>query len=196
MLERDGRYFLGVFDLACGFDLYRHQAVAEGEPPRRHWGNLEALDGLEVSVWGDGVLANDIPVAGGTITVPDHIGAVSEIEVGLPFTHEIYALPPAASDGSRPHGGNAVRLVSVTLRLQETGQLRVDTGRGLRDVALPVSALPDEKDALYSGDITLRALGWRRGSGGTVKSGLWRIAGALPRPFLLLGAASEMGVND
>ncbi|AXO15660.1 hypothetical protein [Thalassospira indica] len=194
VLERDGRYFLGVFDPACGFDLYRRQAVAEGEAPRRHWGNLDALDGLDVSVWHDGVLADDIRVAGGTITLPESIGAVPEIEVGLPFTHEIYALPPAASDGSRPHGGNAVRLVSVTLRLQETGQLRVDTGRGLRDVALPVSA--DDKDALYSGDITLRALGWRRGSGGTVKSGLWRIAGDLPRPFLLLGAASEMGVND
>lgn len=77
-----------------------------------------------------------------------------------------------------------MRLVSVTLRLQETGQLRVDTGRGLRDVALPVST--DDKDALYSGDITLRALGWRRGSGGGLKSGLWRIAGALPRPFCCL----------
>jgi len=196
VLERDGHHFLGVFDPQCGFDLYRRHAVAEGEPPRRHWGNLDALDGLDVSVWHDGVLADDIPVAGGTITLPDRIGAVAEIEVGLPFTHEIYALPPAASDGSRPHGGNAVRLVSVTLRLQETGQLRVDTGRGLRDVALPVSALPDDKDALYSGDITLRALGWRRGSGGGLKSGLWRIAGALPRPFLLLGVASEMGVND
>jgi hypothetical protein len=193
-LERAGRFVLGVFDDECGFDLDRRQAVVDGEPPRRHWGNLDPLDGLDVSVWHDGLIAHDVPVAGGTITLPESIGAVSEIEVGLPFAHEIYALPPATSDGSRPHGGNAVRLVSVTLRLQETGQLRVDTGRGWRDVALMRN--PYDGDARYSGDVTLRALGWRRGSGGTVKSGLWRIAGDLPRPFLLLGAASEMGVND
>ena len=200
VLARDGRFFLGVFDQSCGFDLHRRQAVGAGEAPRRHWGNLDPLNGLAVSAWHDGVLADDIMVAGGTITLPDVLGDVPEIEVGLPFAHEIYALPPAASDGSRPHGGNAVRLVSVTLRLQETGQLRVDTGRGMRDVALPMSPdeerSPDDRRALYSGEITLRALGWRRGSGGTLKSGLWRIAGALPRPFLLLGAASEMGVND
>ena len=145
-------------------------------------------------MWAGNQLIHDHPIGGGTVTVPD---AVTTLSVGLPFTHEISALPPAASDGTRPHGGNAVRLVSATLRLQKTGQLRMDTGRGLRDVRLPVTGdAQDANDGLYSGDITLRSLGWRRGSGGTVNSGLWRIAGDLPRPFLLLGVASELGVND
>lgn len=192
-LKRGDRYFLGVFDEDCGFDLQRSQSVEAGSA-RRHWGNLEPLDGVLVSVWSNGRLAHEIEVADGTITLPPSLGAVETLDVGLPFTHEIFALPPAASDGSRPHGGNAMRLISVTLRLQETGQLRVNTGRGFRDVVLPVSG--KASDGLYSGDITLRSLGWRRGSGGTINAGLWRVAGDLPRPFLLLGSASEMGVND
>ncbi|MEQ9345630.1 MAG: hypothetical protein RIG26_04210 [Thalassospira sp.] len=199
-LRRGDRYFLGVFDEDCGFDLQTDQEIDAAEPPRRHWGNLDALDGLAVSAWAEGTLSDGLLVAGGTVTLPGNVGPVSSIAIGVPFTHEIYALPPAGRDGSRPHGGNAVRLVSLTLRLQQSGQLRVDTGRGLRDVALPVSddaaGTEVDKETLYSGDITLRSLGWRRGSSGTINSGLWRIAGESPRPFLLLGAASEMGVND
>ncbi|WP_288348928.1 hypothetical protein [uncultured Thalassospira sp.] len=196
-LKCGDRYFLALFDEACGFDLQISQSVQAGEEPRRHWGQLGALEGMEINAWGDGILIPGLAVAGGTVTLPGDVGAVTTLDAGLAFTHEIFALPPAASDGSRPHGGNAVRLVSLTLRLQQSGQLRVDTGRGLRDVALPVAPVPpDDPDGLYSGDITLRSLGWRRGSGGTIKSGLWRIAGDFPRPFLLLGCASEMGVND
>jgi len=203
-LRRGERYYLGLFDEDCGFDLQVSQSLGAGEEARRHWGRLEALDGLMVdglvvdglvvNGLADGIVITDLAVAGGTVTLPLDTGAVSQIAVGLPFVHEIFALPPAASDGSRPHGGNAVRLVSLTLRLQKSGQLRVDTGRGMRDIALPVTG--DEPDGLYSGDITVRSLGWRRGSGGTISAGLWRIAGDFPRPFLLLGCASEMGVND
>ena len=193
-IKRAERYFLGVFDAASGLDLSMTQRLEPGQNPRRHWGHLDALDGQRVAVWAGNQLIHDHPIGGGTVTVPD---AVTALSVGLPFTHEISALPPAASDGTRPHGGNAVRLISATLRLQKTGQLRMDTGRGLRDVRLPVTGdAQDVNDGLYSGDITLRSLGWRRGSGGTVNSGLWRIAGDLPRPFLLLGVASELGVND
>ena len=193
-LRRGDTYYLAVFDEECGFDLQVSQSIGAGEEPRRYWGRLDALDDLTVNAWGDGILIPDLPVAGGTVTLPGDVGPVSELAVGLPFGHEIFALPPAASDGSRPHGGNAVRLISLTLRLAQSGQLRVDTGRGMRDVALPVSG--DDPDGLYSGDVTLRSLGWRRGSGGTIKAGLWRISGYFPRPFLLLGCASEMGVND
>tara|TARA_R110001599_G_scaffold89960_1_gene237724 strand:- start:886 stop:2019 length:1134 start_codon:yes stop_codon:yes gene_type:complete len=193
-IKRGEAYFLGVFDANSGLDLAIHQTLEPGQSPRRHWGHLDALDGQRVSVWAGNQLIHDHPIGGGTVTVPDAVNALS---VGLPFTHEISALPPAASDGTRPHGGNAVRLISATLRVQQTGQLRMDTGRGLRDVRLPVSTDDaDDQGGLYSGDITLRSLGWRRGSGGTVNSGLWRIAGDLPRPFLLLGVASELGVND
>lgn len=199
-LRRGDRYYLGMFDEACGFDLQTDQEVGPNDGPRRHWGNLDALNGVTVSAWTSGALTDDLLVSGGTVTLPANVGLVSSVQIGVPFTHEIYALPPAANDGSRPHGGNAVRLVSLTLHLAQSGQLCVDTGRGLRDVALPVSdgetQTETETDGLYSGDITLRSLGWRRGSGGTIKSGLWRIAGDFPRPFLLLGAASEMGVND
>lgn len=194
-LRRGETCYLAVFDEACGFDLQIRQTIGADEEPRRYWGKLDALDGLTVSAWGDDSrLITDLTVAGGTVTVPGDAGPVSDLAVGLPFAHEIFALPPAASDGSRPHGGNAVRLISLTLRLQQSGPLRVDTGRGMRDVVLPVS--DQGAGGLYSGDVTLRSLGWRRGSGGTLKSGLWRIAGDFPRPFLLLGCASEMGVND
>ncbi len=189
-LEREGKFYLGRFDEGCGLDLSITAQLTEGESPRRHWGGFDDLEGVTLAVWADGVLYRDITVSGGTVSLPN---AVSTVVVGLPFIHEIAALPPAGSDGTRAHGGNALRLVSVTFRVQQTEQLRVDTGRGFRDVALGRGR---QEDAAYSGDVSLRALGWRRGSAGRDNDGLWRIAGDFPRPFLLLGVASELGVND
>ncbi|WOI09514.1 hypothetical protein [Thalassospira lucentensis] len=189
-LERAGKFYLGRFNEGCGLDLSITAQVAEEESPRRHWGGFGDLENVTLAVWADGRLYRDITVSGGTISLSEN---VSTVVAGLPFTHEIAALPPAGSDGTRAHGGNALRLVSVTFRVQQTEQLRVDTGRGLRDVALGRGR---QEDAAYSGDVSLRALGWRRGSAGRDNDGLWRIAGDFPRPFLLLGVASELGVND
>tara|TARA_R110000868_G_scaffold165328_6_gene398651 strand:+ start:234043 stop:235989 length:1947 start_codon:yes stop_codon:yes gene_type:complete len=194
-IERGGRFYLGRFDETCGLDLAIAQQIGAGEDPRRHWGGMGDLEGVNLAIWAGGVLYREVPVIGGTVSLPEGAKAVDGIEAGLPFTHEITALPPAGSDGTRPHGGNALRLIAVTFRVQQSGQLRVDTGRGLRDVPLGGGRQGGNNDADYSGDVSLRALGWRRGSG-VANSGLWRIAGDLPRPFLLLGVASELGVND
>jgi hypothetical protein len=87
-----------------------------------------------------------------------------------------------------------VRLVSVTFRLLETAALAVDLGRGPEPVpfrrlgALRLDAAPP----LFTGDRTIRALGWRRDT----TRPLWRIEGDVPLPMTLLSVTTEMRLNS
>jgi hypothetical protein len=195
VIERAGQWFLARFDDDVAMDLAVTAQSIEGQSGQTgqtRWGQFRALDGLSVMVDADGTLLRDVTIERGTIETPN---AVTSVVAGLPFAHEIAPLPPAGTDGSRPYGGSALRLISATFRLSQTGQLRVDTGRGLRDVPLRDRALGrvlDQSNGLFDGEVSVRALGWRR----TVNAGTWRIAGDLPRPFLLLSVTSELGVND
>ncbi|MDP2697584.1 hypothetical protein [Thalassospira sp.] len=190
--ERAGRFFLECFDASCGFDCASRKTLAEASPSRRHWGDLRHFDGLTLAVWADDRMFGDIAVAGGSLSVPV---ASHSMMVGFAFEHVIEPLPPVGADGSRPHGGNAVRLIAATLRLHQTASLKIDVGRGLRDVPLRRRGdgrVLDRPGGLFDGDVTVRALGWRRGGSESV----WRIAGDFPRPFCLLAVSCELGVND
>jgi hypothetical protein len=86
------------------------------------------------------------------------------------------------------------RPVRITLRVFETQSLRVDTGDGLREVPLhTIGGGPTDQDpSPFSGDITLRALGWRRGA----DQPPWRIEQDTPLPCALLSATTEVKVNN
>ena len=97
-------------------------------------------------------------------------------------------LPPAALQPRLSNQGIPVRLVSASFRLLQSRALRVDTGRGFRDVPLTrfgEYAL-DTPPALFTGDVTVRALGWRRG--GTAP--LWRVEHAAPLPCTILAVSA------
>ena len=86
-----------------------------------------------------------------------------------------------------------MRLVSATFRLHQNASLRLDVGRG--PVPVPFRRFGDEVlDAalpLFSGDVTVRALGWR--TDGTLP--LWRIEQDAPLPFTLLSVSTVVSVN-
>ncbi len=73
--------------------------------------------------------------------------------------------------------------------------MKLDTGRGLRDIALRqigVDAIPGSPPPVVSGDIRVRAFGWMPGGAGP----LWRIEQSVPLPFTLLAVSTELVVND
>ena len=97
----------------------------------------------------------------------------------------------------RPAAGGqdpAYRPVRITLRLLATQSLHIDTGRGLRE--LPMHTIGegpmDRSPAPFTGDRSVRALGWRRG----IEQPPWRIEQNTPLPCTLLSATTEVKVNS
>lgn len=102
------------------------------------------------------------------------------VEIGLAYTHIIEPLPPSVVDNGG--AGRAVRLVEGIFRLEDTAALRLDVGRGLKDVSLRQigeEAILDAPAPLTSGDIRVHALGWQADG----MRPLWRIEQDAPLPF-------------
>ncbi|OFX12561.1 MAG: hypothetical protein A2516_06280, partial [Alphaproteobacteria bacterium RIFOXYD12_FULL_60_8] len=134
------------------------------------WTGLEPLEGRTVKVVGDGSVLADQTVISGQITLPY---PVKSIEVGLGYTHIIEPLPPLVGGAMGTTHGLPTRLIRATFRLHETAALMVDTGRGPQPI--PFKRLPeavlDAPTSLFSGDVTVRGIGWVRDD----LSPLWRV---------------------
>ncbi|MGH1403625.1 MAG: hypothetical protein ACRBDL_05230 [Alphaproteobacteria bacterium] len=187
LIERAGAYFIEVLDEA----LYLDSALSGGaETAIETWSGLEHLDGESVSIVSDGAVHPDLEVQSGSVTLN---ASAQEVQIGLPFTHIVEPLPPneIGSVGS----GRKVRLVEALFRVQETAALRLDIGRGLKNIALKQLGEDEILSSVLpkvSGDIKVRALGWQKD--GTKP--LWRIEQTVPLPFELLSVSSEIKVND
>lgn len=181
LVQRGAAVSIERFDPALGVDS---GLTGTATPATATWSGLDHLNGRTVKIVADGVVAPDATVAGGTVTlsVP-----ASSVHVGLPFAHAIEPLPP-------PGGVGRLRPVAITLRLQDTAGLRLDTGRGPVDVPFRRfgSGVLDGPAPAFTGDVTVRAIGWR--SGGVAP--LWRIEQDTPLPFTLLSVATEISAND
>lgn len=186
VVERDGVHRLERFDATLGVD-----AGITGVHPTgaATWSGLDHLAGRSVTVVADGAPRGEQVVAGGSVTTDP---PARSVQAGLPFTHVIEPLPPELIT---PYGGRTgpVRLVTVTFRVLETAALSVDLGNG--PIAVPFRrlgpAVLDTAPPAFTGDKTIRALGWRRD---TTKP-LWRIEGATPLPLTLLSVTTEMRLN-
>ncbi len=187
LVERGDDYQIELLDDDLNLDS---ALTGEVGSPATVWSGLDHLEGQSVSIVADGQVRDNITVTGGTITLDE---AASNVQIGLPFTHIVEPLPPseigAAGDGRR------IRLVEALFRLQDTQSLRLDTGRGLADIALRQLGEDDILDAappLVSGDIRVRAFGWQRD--GT--QSLWRIEQDMPLAFTLLSVTTQLKVNE
>jgi hypothetical protein len=182
-VERFGTWRLERFDEALGLDA---ALSGEAATPRSAWSGLDHLEGRRVGVLADGAPQGDQTVADGAVTLDE---PAREVQIGLRFTHVIEPLPIELGGG--PFGARAapLRLVSVTFRVLETVALSVDLGRG----AFPVpfrrldTPLLDAPPPRFSGDVSLRGLGWRRDA----LSPLWRIEDDAPLPVTLLSVTTE-----
>ncbi|MEZ5933333.1 MAG: hypothetical protein R3F54_15560 [Alphaproteobacteria bacterium] len=153
--------------------------------PTTIWPGLDHLEGENITVLTDAGTVETTVVASGQITLT---AAATDITVGLPYTHIVEPLPPATNSTSGRTQEPLYRPIRLVLRVLETSSLRVDTGSGPRDLLFPVSSDPTP----FTGDQTLRALGWRRGA----KEPPWRIEQSTPLPFTLLSATTEIKVNS
>ena len=187
-VERNSTYLLEKFDAALNVDSGLTGASAS---PKTTWSGLDHLEGRTVKVTADGALRNDAVVDNGAVTLDQPASAV---EIGLAYAHRVEPLPPAAggTTGARP--GSKVRLVALTLRLMETAALCIDLGKGFKDQPfkkIATGGILDTPPVPFSGDKTLRALGWKQD--GTQP--LWVIEQDRPLPFTLLSATADIKVT-
>lgn len=187
LIERDGDYCIEIFDNTLNLDS---ALTGEVEDAATTWSGLDHLEGKSVSIVADGVVLDAQTVAGGEITLDE---PALKVEIGLSYTHIVEPLPPAAvGEGAMIR---KVRMVEAIFRVLETKALRLDVGRGLRDVSLRQLGEEEILDApppSVSGDISVRALGWEK----ELADPLWRIEQSVPLPFTLLSVMTELKIND
>jgi hypothetical protein len=188
LVERAGGWMLEQLDPTLLLD-----AAVDGtaDPPATVWSDLDHLDGQMVQVIADGRVKPPRTVIDGAIELDEPAAAVA---IGLPYTHVVEPLPPLASNATGTGHGLKLRLIEATFRLHETAALSVDTGAGPRPVPFTQfgAALLDQPIARFTGDKSVRALGWR--PAGT--DPLWRIESDQPLAMTLLSVTTEMKVND
>jgi hypothetical protein len=159
--------------------------------PSLVWDGFDHLEGQEVAVVADKQVLEPITVDGGAIVLD---APARTVVAGLPYTHVIEPMPAVLAPG-RPGGHEpAYRPVRITLRLLATQSVHIDTGAGLRELPMrTVGEGPmDRSPAPFTGDRSLRALGWRRG----IEQPPWRIEQNTPLPCTLLSATTEVKVNS
>ncbi len=186
-VERAGTWRLERFDAGIGLDA----ALSGWTPgPSAVWSGLAHLDGRQVGVLADGAPRAAAPVAGGSVVIDP---PAQSVQLGLPFRHVIEPLPPSLASPSGAAGA-PLRLVSATFRLLATPALEVDLGQGVRPVPFRRLDTPllDAAPAAFTGDVTLRGLGWRRDA----LAPLWRIEGATPLPMTLLSVTTDARMTD
>ncbi|MGE4313027.1 MAG: hypothetical protein AB7E85_01985 [Pseudobdellovibrionaceae bacterium] len=187
LMLRNGAYTIEQFDDSLNMDSALSGVV---EDAATIWSGLDHLEGLEVACIADGIVQPNQIVTGGAITldVP-----VSEVTIGLPFTHIIEPLPPSSLDAAG--SGRVARMVEARFRVEDTHALHVDVGRGLQAVPLrriSSTSLLDAPTVPVSGDIRVRAYGWSS----NLTRPLWRIEQDLPLPFTLLGVSTDIAINS
>ncbi|PZP56785.1 MAG: hypothetical protein DI586_02505 [Micavibrio aeruginosavorus] len=187
LIERGGDFLIEQIDDA----LYLDCALAgEASAPTDTWSGLDHLEGHAVSIAADGRVEASRDVSGGQVILDE---AASIVQIGLPYTHIIEPLPVSIILNAGQM--RAVRLIEAAFRLKNTSALKLDVGRGLRDIPLRQFNEDEILDAAMpqvSGDIKVRAFGWERDQ---TKS-LWRIEQDLPLPFSLLAVNMEIATND
>ncbi len=176
LVSRQGRTFLERWDDGLQMDAVRSMTAAV---PTASWSGLEELQNERVGVFADGVFAGIFDLTAPILILE---APASNLELGIVYASEIEpvtALPAAA--GLPPDV--VYRPLRVSFRLHEAARLFADIGRGLRELPLPANP--------FSGDLSLRAFGWRRGRA----QAPWRIVQETPLPFTLLSATTELEVN-
>jgi hypothetical protein len=187
LVERDGAFQIEEIDES----LYLDSALRGTSPTAvSTWGGLDHLEGKSVSIVADGQVQSNQTVSGGEIVLEE---PAREVVAGLGYHHVIEPLPPSLMTGVG--GGRSLRLVEACFRLKDSSALQLDSGRGLRDVALRSFGAEEILDApppLVSADVRVRAFGWQN----DFSKPLWRIEQNLPLPFTLLSVGIEIKVNQ
>jgi hypothetical protein len=187
VVERGGGFALERFEPGLALDA---ALTGEAATPQDEWSGLGHLEGREVGVLADGAPHAAVTVSGAKVVLDPPAAAV---QVGLVFRHEVEPLP-ADLIGANGAATGPLRLVAVTFRLLETAALSIDLGRGAEPVPFRRldTVLLDAAPPRFTGDVTLRGLGWRRDR----LRPIWRIEGDAPLPMTLLSVTTEIRMTD
>lgn len=187
LVLRGAQHDIEVFDETLNMDTGVSMSAIT---PQTVWSGLSHLEGMTVKVLADNTVHGDAVVGGGQITLSS---PASTVVAGLGYTHVIEPMPPSVATVRGGVQGGKVRPISVTFRLENTGALYLDTGKGLAEIPFKRfgQTFLDAPITLYTGDKTVRALGWRRNG----VAPLWRIEQDTPLPFTLLSVTTEMNIN-
>lgn len=174
-------------DAACAFlDSY---LVYEGSP-NDHISGLDHLDGMTVSVLGDGVNLGDFVVESGAIDLPQE---VSLAVIGLKYR---WRLVPLRLEGGSQYGisqGKKKRIESVILRVERSAGISHKIPGADTETQLPNRAYGENFDSeipLYSGDLTIHTdPNWSR-------EGQFELCGEEPFPVTILMASARVTVNE
>jgi hypothetical protein len=185
--ERDGDFALERFEAGLALDA---ALTGSATAPQDEWSGLSHLEGRAVGVLADGAPREGANVLDGKVVIDP---PANTVQIGLSFRHEVEPLPPDIITPSAAATG-PLRLVAVTFRLLETAALSVDLGRGVEAVPFRRldTSLLDAAPPSFTGDVTLRGLGWRRDRLRPV----WRVEGDAPLPMTLLSVTTEIRMND
>jgi len=191
LVERDGSHRLEYFDSGLFTDAAMTAELGPEAEPQTLWSGLAHLEGRMVQVLSDGMHRGTRIVVDGAVELDE---PARRVEIGLPFAHVIEPLPLHQGQVEGGAQDMAVRLVRASFRLLETEAMLVDVGRGLTSV--PFRRFGDDligegKPAAFTGDKTVRALGWRRNA----VDPLWRIDQDLPARCTILSVLTEVTVN-
>lgn len=186
LVARDGNTIIEQFDPSLSTDSGR---TATSGSPTSTWTGFDHLDDRNVRVLADAAPRENVTVVSGAITLGYD---ASTVEAGLPYEHVIEPMPPVLS-ASNSGLGTRMRPISVTLRVRETVAARLDVGRGYIDVPFRTLGdnLLDQAPEPFTGDKTIRALGWRM----IGPAPLWSIRQDIPLPFTLLSVATKVAAN-
>lgn len=185
LVDRESGIYVERFDASLNTDS---AVTAESGTARTVWGGLDHLDGDAVQVVADGIYQGVLTVSSGEIGLSN---PASKVEIGLAYAHEIVPLPVFHPGGFGAGQGSPVRLVRGTFRLLDTRALTIDTGKGLTVVPFRrfnTSEVLDTPTPPFTGDKTIRALGWTRGD----TTPLWRIEQDVPLPCTILSVLTEI----
>jgi hypothetical protein len=150
------------------------------------WTGLGEYEGQAVAATtaeGDLVRAT---VVSGTLTLARPTAGLT---VGMRFALEVEPMPLAVSSAAGVSPDHAYRPIRVSFRVLETSALSADLGDGPRPV-LPAAA--NANQPAFTGDLGVRAFGWRRGMGRPP----WRVVQDDPLPATILSVTTEIKVND
>lgn len=180
LVERASGLFVERLDERLTLDSTR-RFIAES--PTQSWSGLDSLVGESVYLIADGEIVGEIELQAGQIQLPI---SASTLEVGFGFAHAVEGLPLISGSGRAVAVDAPYRPVRISMRLGPTRSLLLDAGSGLRPISFGrASGLNDVFD------VSLRARGWRRGTGATP----WRLAQTEPGACDLLSVTVEAKVN-
>ncbi|MBQ4472400.1 MAG: hypothetical protein II942_04080 [Alphaproteobacteria bacterium] len=184
VIQRDEAYSLECFDPNLHTDSGH---LISSDTPVSMIENLDHLEGKTVALTTDGIVLDPQVVENGCVFL---LHDARKIEVGLPFTHQVIPLPPAAAANNGNAPVTSCRLVRAVFRLIDTQSLEIDTGTGVHQEMVPDLAAYklDSPATQKTKDLVLRSLGWMR----SPTSPLWEIRGSSPQPFRLVSVVSDI----